>query len=63
MTLPRPNARAKRKEETEQKIKEEKPQENVQVISNEQLMHLKLDNIQMQLDAIIKELLPVEDQD
>ena len=42
MTLPKPKPK-----------QEEKTDEQVQVISNEQLMHLKLDNIQMKVDKII----------
>ena len=49
MTLPKPRARKEREE-----ANQEETDKQVQVISNEQLMHLKLDNIQVQLDKLLK---------
>jgi len=49
MTLPKPRARKEREE-----VNQEESDKQIQVISNEQLMHLKLDNIQVQLDKLLK---------
>ena len=56
MTLPRQKERQKREDETEARVNEERVnnEQQVQVISNEQLMNLKLDKIQTGIDEILK---------
>ena len=56
MTLPRPKERARREQETEDLENGKVPttEKEVQVISNEQLIHLKLDKMQVGIDTILK---------